>query len=333
MRTRRQFRPAVTDRLEDRAVPSLAAAMPPPLLFGHAAALPGDLTSQAGDRIGRAFDAFVRDYSRAVQSVLLRVGPDGSVDPSVNRPAFDATIDEALATLADNVEAAVSDATSDPEAASQAVAAILGDSSDSLRSQLDALATEAIAQGESIRTLVADTVEQVRDTQVEVTDLLASGLQPVAQAFVASAVTAPTAIVSTPSIVSSSSPLKTIRGALADFMDDYLASAQQVLFAAGADGRVDPAANREAFDDEVAASASLLEARVSAILATDPATSYLASSFEEAIVGHDPRSLANQLAALPTPEVPGAAVVREFTLGSFRAVADLLEVIAGGLAP
>src|SRR5690348_8735263 len=88
MSRRRAFRPQVSEYLEDRVVPSPAGASQATVVLGRT--VPSLPQLPDGDRVRAAFDDFVRGYTRAVQLVLLAPGPDGSVNPSANRAAFDA---------------------------------------------------------------------------------------------------------------------------------------------------------------------------------------------------------------------------------------------------
>jgi hypothetical protein len=96
MRNRRAFRPQAWDMLEDRLVPSLASVPPPIILLGHTVPLPPQVQVQDNPQVSAAFDAFIRSYTQAIDTVLLAPGPRGSAEPSANREAFDAVVKQAL---------------------------------------------------------------------------------------------------------------------------------------------------------------------------------------------------------------------------------------------
>ena len=105
-----------------------------------------------------------------------------------------------------------------------------------------------------------------------------------------------------------------------------------MLLAPSTGGQVAPAANRAAFDARVAQSLQSLQVRLSAALAANPATSAIKSQVLTTIAGDGATSLKGQLAGLATPQAAQASVVRDFTLGSTRAIAQALALIGGDLA-
>jgi hypothetical protein len=339
MRKLRVFRPAVSEVLEDRLVPSPATLPPPPVVLGHPVPLPAPVQVQVegNARAGAAFDAFVRSYAEAVSTILLAPGPDGSVDPAANREAFDAAVGQALQALADGLVASLGDAAADPDVPAPVVEAIVGDGADSLRSQLQAVATEAIAQDDATaQALIAEATQAARQAASRVSGLIDGPGRP----LVAQAATAPdpaeTVILSTETATRpevSSRALIQVRGAFGAFLTHYFQAVRDVLLAPGANGRPDPTARRADFDARVGASLRALSDTVSGSLrdAGLPESSGLVPRVEEAIAGDGPGSLEERLSGLPTPEGPEAAMVRDFTLGSFQAVVGVFSRVAGDL--
>ena len=336
MRMRREFRPQVSEWLEGRVVPSTAAAtVPPPapaIVLGQAVPLPSAATSNAG--VQAAFDTFIQGYRQAVATVLFSAGPGGAVDPAANRASFDAVVQQGLITLADQVVAALGNLASDPAVVAQVRAAILGDSPDSLASQLQSLPTATIAQDFADGAVPDAVLQAARQALALATgQALATGRALVAQGGAATAQAEAVSTGKDAATASSPQVLPEVRAAFGSFLTAYYRAVRDVLLAAGPEGTVNPAANRAAFDARVDAALQDLVDRVAATLAGDPATSALAGGVSESFLGDDPASLAKRLKAVPTPAGSGATALRAFTLESFRAAVDVFTLVAGDLAP
>ena len=324
MRTHRAFRPQLSEILEPRAVPStVVGASTPTGILGTSVTLPRQI-SPSSPQVQAAFAAFDQSYIRAVDNVLFAPGADGLVVPLRNRAAFDAAVERSLETLAQQL---ISNLNPASPAASQVVSAIIGGGSNSLEGQLLALPIAAIgaevpgnstiANGPAQSPVpnVVDAAEQVRPT-VRV---------PVAEA--AGPSTTPADATS-----SSSSTPADVRSAFNNFLNDYFKAVQGVLLAPGAGGQANPPARRADFDAQVDQALQTLGTRLSAALARDPSTSALGPQVRSTLAGTGAGSLKGRLASLATPDGSQVAVVRDFTLGSTRAIAQALSLIAGDVA-
>ncbi len=332
MRNHRVVRPR-SEALEPRAVPTAAVTgvTVPTGLPGISVTLPSQVPVNS-PQVKAAFVAFDQSFVNAVDRVLLAPGPDGLVVPSANRAAFDAAIEGSLEALAAAlVRSLGTPSPTSSTAASQVSDAITGGGSASLESQLQALSTGAIelslaplANVVSVSTtvqapipLVVTTAEQVRPTlrpPVSSEDLAVS--------FIAEPA-------STSSSSASTKAAGDVRSAFNNFLNDYFKAVQGVLLAPDAAGQVNPRGSRAAFDARVGQALQALDLRLTSALGRYPATSTLAPQIKSALEGAGAASLKGQLANLPTPGGPQAAVVRDFTLGSTQAIARALSLISG----
>ena len=328
MRKHHAFRPRVSEILEPRAVPSAAGVATPTGILGITVTLPGQV-STSNPRVQAAFAAFDQSYIRAVDTVLLAPGPDGLVVPLRNRAAFDSAVEQSLNTLARQLIQTLGNTSTSSTAADQVASAILGGGSNSLEGRLLALSTAAIglqvpgtsttADGSS-QALVANvvtTAEQVRPTH----------RVPVVEGVLPSTIAADAA-----SATPSSKVAEDVRSAFGNFLNDYFKAVQGVLLAPGAGGQADPQAHRANFDARVDQALRSLETRLSSTVGRYPATSALGPQVRSAIEGNGAGSLKTQLANLATPGGPQAAIVRDFTLGSTRAIAQALSLINGDVS-
>ena len=335
MRKHIVFRPRISEVLESRAVPTVTGVVTPTGLLGLSVTLPGQVAISSS-RVQAAFAAFDQSYLAAVDNVLLAPGPDGLVVPSANREAFDLAIEGSLVTLANDLVGSLGGTTAGSTAATQVVDAIVGPDSTSLESQLLALPTTTVevalpptANVVSVPAVVSNipllvsTAEQVRPT-----------LRPtVTSDGLGGSTTA------NPSSTASSSPStpatgasQAIRSAFGNFLNDYFRAVQGVLLAPDATGQVSPQAHRAAFDAQVGQALQSLETRLASTLIGHPATSSLDPQVKAALEGNGAGSLKNRLANLATPGGSQAAVVRDFTLGSTKAIAQALSLIGADVA-
>lgn len=334
MRQQHAFRPQVPENLESRAVPSVAGIAIPAGVFGISVTLPSQVPIDS-PQVQAAFAAFDQSYIRAVDTVLLAPGPNGAIVPSANRAAFDAAVEQSLETLAQQLlQSLGGSASAGSTTQIQVVKAIVGPDSNSLESQLAALSTTAIGLTVPLTTHTGDnappllapnvvtTAEQVRPTL----------RVPVAEGtFLSNTSTNPTSSSSSASSPASQATAA-IRSAFGSFLGDYFKSVQGVLLSPDATGRVNPQANRSAFDARVDQALQSLEALLASTSSRYPATSGLTPRIQAAIGGNAASSLRTQLANLSTPENAQAAVVRDFTLGSTRAIAQVLSLINGDVS-
>jgi hypothetical protein len=329
MRKHRVIRPRGGEALEPRAVPTAAVASVtvPTGLPGISVTLPSQVPVNS-PQVKAAFAAFDQSFLNAVDNVLLAPGPNGLVVPSANRAAFDAAIEGSLEALATALLQSLGTSPTASPAATQVSAAITGGGSSSLESQIQALTVEAIEQalppipnvvaastGEAPIPLVMTTAEQVRPTLRPPTSS-----EDLAANFIAE---------STSSSSSASARAATdVRSAFNSFLADYFKAVQGVLLAPDAAGQVSPQGRRAAFDARVGQALQALDIQLTSALGRYPGASALAPQIKSALEGAGASSLKGQLANLPTPDGPQAAV-RDFTLGSTRAIAQALSLISG----
>jgi hypothetical protein len=132
--------------------------------------------------------------------------------------------------------------------------------------------------------------------------------------------------------MSATQAIRDVQSAFSGFLTTYFTAVKDVLLAADASGTSNPTANRSAFDNQVNKTLQALSDRLSRDLANVPAASALTARVKDAVIGDNPASLASRLPALPTPAGPEAALVREFTLGSFRTITNVFALISGDIS-
>src|SRR5262249_50753014 len=102
--------------------------------------------------------------------------------------------------------------------------------------------------------------------------------------------------------------------------------------APGADGSVNPAANRAAFDAQVADAAQKLSAHIASALKNVPMSSTLATKINQSLVGPQPMNLQSGLAALTTPTDTNGPSMQAFRSQSFQVVSASLTLVLGDLS-
>jgi hypothetical protein len=331
------FRPRISEILESRAVPATTGVLTPTGIPGLFVKLPTQV-SLANPQVQAAFTAFDASYVRAVDALLSAAGPDGLFVPSSSRAAFVQAIDQSLTTLAEQLVASLSPGSTTTTTttgstttavANQVTAAIVGNGSNSLESELLGLSLAQLqlsipnplastgGSGQALVPNAVTTAELVRQTtRVPV----AEAVGPATTGADATATTSP----SSPSSIAAND----VRSAFTNFLNDYFGAVQKVLLAPGSS----PQANRAAFNAKVAQSLQSLENSLTATLGRYPATAGLGPQIKAAIEGPGASSLQGQLASLATPQGAQAAVVREFTLGSTQAIAQALALISGDVS-
>ena len=329
MRKHRALRLRGVESLEPRAVPAatVVGVTIPTGLPGISVTLPSQVPVDS-PQVKAAFVAFDQSFLNAVDNVLLAPGPNGLVVPSANRAAFDAAIENSLDLLATALLQSLGNTSATSPAAAQISDAITGGGSNSLESQIQALSTEAIEVAlPPIPNLVTVSESQ---TVVPLTVATAELVRPTLRPPVSSEDLATNLVADPTSAASSSSrAANDIRSAFNNFLNDYFKAVQGVLLAADANGQVDPQAHRAAFDARVNQALQSLDLRLSATIVHYPAASPLAPQVQSAIGGAGAASLKSRLSGLATPDGPQAAVVRDFTLGSTKAIARALSLISG----
>jgi hypothetical protein len=325
----RAFHPQVWDPLEARVVPSLASA-PPLVLLGHPLSMPAPLPSS--DQARQAFETFIANFSQMVDTAFVLRGPSGPMPTSANLPAFDARITQQLSALADSLVSTLGNVPASAPLVAQVRNAITGDSPDSLKSQLLALAAAAAEQGSSTQALVTDSIQATRRIDAQVAELIPmAGPTLVAQG--STPATEPLFVdYRNSKSGSATQAIRDVQSAFSGFLTTYFTAVRDVLLAADASGTIDPSANRALFDNQVNKTLQALSDRLSRDLADTPAALALTARVQDAVMGEEPESLAAGLAILPTPAGPEAALVREFTLSSFRAITNVFALISGDIS-
>jgi hypothetical protein len=331
MRVRRAFRPQVCDLLEDRVVPSPATLQPPAIVMGHPVPLPPPL--EGSPQVQQAFAVFTQFYVQAVDDVLLAPGPNGSVDPAANRAAFDAAVSQALDTLAGNLVSVLGNVPLNSPAVSEVIDTIIGADAGSLESLLMAQSTASIEQAAAAGTPGAVLLPAIGQALARLTGQTpTANSTPVPQATAAATAVPANFAGDDAAATPTDQILTAVRDAFGSFLTAYYLAQRDVLLAPGPDGTINPAANRPAFDEQVSAALRTLVSAIEQDLA-DGGTAMAAKSAraQDVLVGEDRESLQNQLGAVQTPAESSAALVREFTLSSFRIVMQAFAVVSGDL--
>jgi predicted TIM-barrel enzyme len=329
LRKHRVFRPQVSELLEARTVPSMAGVTSTATLLGISVSLPSQVPI-GSPKVQAIINTFDQSYEQAVESVLLAPGPGGSINLAANRPAFDAAVVKALDTLATDLVQTLGNVAPTSAVATQVVDAITGNSPNSLESQLLALPTQAI---ESTTTIVSASIPLVHGTPVPLVTFVGSAEQarPMTRVPVAQAAPSVGQEIGGLTTGASTDAAQEIRKAFGAFLDDYFQAMKAVLLA-NQGGTVNPQATRADFDAHVSKALQALGGSLSGTLSRYPAAWGLASQIRESIASDQAASLKSQLKGLPTPAGPQAAIVRDFTMGSIKLVADALSMITGNVS-
>jgi hypothetical protein len=331
VRTLRAFRAVGFEPLEDRVVPTVLSS---PVLFEPSFAIPAQVQNLQSVRV--AFDTFMTQYVQAFDRVLLAPAPDGSVNPAANRAAFDQRVDQDLIQLDNAIVSAISTSNLPNSQAliAQVQSAIVGDSAQSLQSRLAALPTPPTSPGTQATTVLAATqnlsqiirtVESLFPSTPRATNV-PSGME---------LITKPLSTTRTPETTqSSASVLLThkVRQAYTSFLQSYFHAVQDVLLAPGADGTINPVANRAAFDARVNTSLNSLNGAISSAFGKTPQASPVVAKVQQVLVGPGANSLEAQLKALPSPASAQGQPLTLFGLDSTRAIGSSLALMMGDVA-
>jgi len=332
MRTHRPWKPTGFEPLEDRVVPAQAVVPP---LFDVSFVIPAEI--QQLQPVKLAFNSFIADYTRAVQQILLAPGSDGSINPVANRQAFNEAVTIALTRLDNSVISAV--ASTNPANSQQLAAeiqqAILGEDPQSLASRLAALPNPPATPGTQPGPLVLGAVQEVEQSVRVVLNDLQQGSRliqvPTGNENAMPKMTGAPDLVTFPT-TSSVQVTRQVRQAYSAFLHSYFQSMQEVLFAPGPDGTVNPAANRAAFNERVNTSLQSLQNSISGAVGNLPSSGVLTGQVRQAILGSDPNSLQARLSALPTPLQAQGSALRVFGFNSTRAIGSSLALLMGDVA-
>jgi hypothetical protein len=118
-------------------------------------------STKAANDVRSAFGNFLNDYFQAVQNTLMAPSPTGQVNPSANRAAFDAKVDQALQTLETRLSTTLASSPSTTGLASQVQAAIEGNNASSLKSQLAQLTTPAGNEAAVVRSFTLGSTQAI----------------------------------------------------------------------------------------------------------------------------------------------------------------------------
>ena len=329
MRNSRIYRPMIADPLEDRAVPSRAPTSVA-VLIETAVPLPPPVERLQAVR--EAFANFLQQYTQAYDSIVLAQSPIvGAANPTVNPPTFTTAVQSDLVTLDTALTTAVAAQPTASQLTTQINTDVLGGGANSLETLLLGLPSAYTAASASLVTPVVITPSSNSTaTHVATTDLRSVNLPLVAQGG-ATALGGADSVAGT--TVVSTTPLTTqkVRAAFSTFLNKYYSAVQKTLLAPGADGTVNPAANRPAFDAEVSEAVKVLNSTVNTAVGALPASSNLATKAQAALVG-GPGSLQAQLSALPTPGNAQPATVGAFGVSSTQAVGNVLALLLGDVS-
>ncbi|MFO0955937.1 MAG: hypothetical protein U0800_00555 [Isosphaeraceae bacterium] len=281
---RRAFRPALTDRLEDRSVPA-----------GGSLSLPARDALQ----VAQAVRDFQRTYAQDVQTILLKNG----TTPSANRAAFDAAIGRELSALDTKIDGIIANlptaSTLDGTIGARLLTATPAASPDnSLQGLLGAITTPSDTSFRSLRAFTrqgARWIDQVGDQVVRLVR------------------TAP-APAGTIDAATLRGDVQAANAAFRTFSKAYNDAVKDVLLPAGA---TDPSANRAAFDAAVATALQGLNTGLASAVANLPTgvTGTLNTTLRDDVLrGATPdNSLQTRLASIATP-----TSTRFFGTASFR---------------
>jgi hypothetical protein len=119
-----------------------------------------------------------------------------------------------------------------------------------------------------------------------------------------------------------------VQAAFATFATRYDAAVTSVLFAPGADGTVNPAANLPAFEAQVEADLQSLDQALISALASSTQTASLVPTVQQAIFGSGANSFQSQLNALAASLSGAANSVPVFAMSSAQAIQEASGRIA-----
>jgi hypothetical protein len=312
MRTLRTFRPAVLDSLEDRLVLN-----GPGTGLGNLLAPPVQV--QDAFKVHQAFETFEHSYFNDVRTILFKAGSDGTVSPSTNRDAFNTQVATDLTTLNTSIDKIIANLSSASTLGQTIQGELLGSDPNSLQSRLAALATPGGTNTLTARQFLAgsDSAIHLSEGQVDPQVLHATN-------------TSPTGGVSRATLLKD---VGQVQVAFGKFSRSYVNAFQTVLLARGSDGKINPTANRAAFDAKVgdalttlnsdidSALANLPDGTASSSTSTTPQTkAALLSAIQDALLGSASTSLKSRLAAIPTPSAVNFLSIARFGFASVQAI-------------
>jgi hypothetical protein len=286
MRPRHAFRPALSDRLEDRTVPSHAGVRAA-IVSHFNSASPQVQDARAAQQ---AFNTFSAAYTHDFRTILYGADSSGNINPAANRARFDAQVAIDLSTLNTSLAKAVSNLSSASMLTTTIQADLLGTDANSLQSLLKGLATPTGVFTSSQRQFIAGARSAINAVDNQVISLIRSAAN-----------TNPTPTPTPPTTPPTVQDARAIQREFGTFVRSYFTDVRTILFQAGTDGSINPAANRASFDAQVATDLNTLSASITTTLGNVPSSGTLLTKVQDALVGAGSDSLKSRLAAIPTP--------------------------------
>jgi len=282
MSKNRAFRPTVSDRLEDRSVPSGFG------LFGNGAT---SVPAQDAQKVSQAFRDFENTYAQDVRTILLK---SGTTDLTASRTAFNQAINTALTNLNTKLDGIVNNlptnATLDQSFQTALLSTTPPASPDaSLQGTLGGLTTPTDTSFRSVRNFTRQGLGAIESVARTLTNQVRNAPAP------AGSVDAATL----------RGDIQAVHTAFRTFNQSYNDAVRTVLLPSGT---TDPSANRAAFNTAVQTALQKLSTDVTAAVANLPSgvTSTLNTTLQNDVLSTTPaaspdRSLQGRLAAITTP--------------------------------
>jgi hypothetical protein len=290
MRRKAEFRPAVTDVLEDRTVPS-----------GFFDNLIASVPAQDAQKVEKSFETFEQSYTKDVQTILL---PSGTTTPASNRAAFDTQVGTDLTTLNTSIDTIIANlpTATNPTLSSTIQSDLLGTATTSLQGALAAIASPTSTSRSATRSFLHSADSAIGQTDFQVTKLVRNATPPAGTVTNATAQTL----------------ISAINTAFGTFSQGYFNAVQATATA--------PSTNRSAFDAAVGTLLTTLNTSVgtaitAASLPSSLSTSLATTLTNDLLTGTSTTgtSLQARLAALTSPTSTGFATWF-FDLRSFRTI-------------
>ncbi len=136
-------------------------------------------TTKAGNDVRSAFGNFLNDYFQAVQGTLLAPDATGQVNPSANRAAFDAKVNQALLSLETRISTSLTRYPATSGLGPQIQSVIEGNNARSLKTQLNQLATPSGSQAAIVRSFTLGSTHAIAQALSLISGDVAGALSPV----------------------------------------------------------------------------------------------------------------------------------------------------------
>ncbi len=261
---------------------------------------------QDAQQVQAAFSAFRSAYSQDYRTILYGAAADGSINPTTNRPAFDAQVGADLATLNASIARSVANLADGPTLASTFSGEILGSGVDSLQTQLKAVPTPSGVFNRTNKVFNSESAGSIAITQNAIVRQVRSDNS-------GSGTTHPAASVSLADVIQD---LKAVKTAYNRFQLNYTYDTKNILYTRGTDLKVNTTINRPSFDVQVMHDLATLNTEVADAFSNLPANSSLLAQVQSSILGTGSGSLQGQLLALTTPSAPQTSSAHVFNFNS-----------------